>query len=107
MGWMQTLGEGLFRILGNRLLPSSIRVVEQVSTLALAIAQADAQDLAAQLFGFFLLAGDRGVVQDERVQVAVAGVEHVGDRQAVRSRARHRAQHLGDPVRGMTPSCTK
>ncbi len=42
----------------------------------------DIQDLGAKLFGTLKLAGLVCVVEDERMQVAVAGVEDVGDRQA-------------------------
>ena len=44
------------------------------------------QNLAAQLFCFFEFALVIGVVQDQRMQVTVAGVKHVGHRQFVFSR---------------------
>ena len=44
---------------------------------------AHAQDVAAQVLGPLLLAAVPGVVEHERVEVAVAGVEDVGDPQAV------------------------
>ena len=46
-------------------------------------ADAEVQDLAGHLLGAVVSAGDAGVVEDQRVQVAIAGVEDVGHRQAV------------------------
>ena len=43
---------------------------------------AELQDVGAELFGAVELALFVGVVQNERMQVAVAGVEHVGDAEA-------------------------
>ncbi len=43
---------------------------------------AEFEDLAAQVFGAFQLTGLVGIEQDQRVHVAVAGVEHVGHAQA-------------------------
>ena len=40
------------------------------------------QDLGGDLLGQLGLSGDRLVVADKRVQVAVAGMEHVADLQA-------------------------
>jgi hypothetical protein len=34
MGWMQGFGEGVFRLLAARLMPASVRIVEQVTQLA-------------------------------------------------------------------------
>ena len=52
---------------------------------------AQPQDLGAERLGALQLAGLVGVVQDQRMQVAVAGVEDVGDAQAVLLR------HLAHP----------
>ena len=41
------------------------------------------EDLAADGLGAFQLAGYVGIEEDQRVHVAVAGVEHVGHAQAV------------------------
>src|SRR6202008_1980115 len=62
-----------------------------------AVAQADAQDLARDLFRFRFFTRDARVVEDERVQVAVAGVEDVGDAQAgLRAERGDLAQHGRD-----------
>ncbi len=66
--------------------------------------QADAQDLGGQLLGAPLLALHVGVVEHQRVEVAVAGVEDVGDPQS--ALARHlgdAAQHLGQRRAGDDP----
>ncbi len=67
---------------------------------------AQLQDLAAELLGPLQLARVVGVVEDQRVQVAVAGVEHVGHRQAVLlgQLARCGAAPPAARVRGMVPS---
>ena len=44
---------------------------------------AAAQDIGAEGFGPVHLAGLVGVVQNQRMQIAVAGVEHVGYSKAV------------------------
>ena len=44
---------------------------------------AELQDVGAGRLGLLQLAGVVGVEEDQRVQVAVAGVEDVGDREAV------------------------
>ena len=64
---------------------------------------------AGELLGVVGLALDRVVEQHERVQVAVAGVEDVGDAQPdlVGHRRSSRRRTSGSWVRGMTPSCTK
>ena len=69
---------------------------------------AEVEDRAADLLGRLAGALDRVVEQHEGVQVAVAGVEHVGDPDAGgRRRARRsRASTSGSAVRGMTPSWT-
>ena len=46
---------------------------------------AGVEDLGRELLGTLRLALDRGVVEHERMQVAVAGVEHVPDPEAVRA----------------------
>jgi len=43
---------------------------------------AEVEDFGGESFGGVLLAGDAGVVEDERMEVAVAGVEDVGDADA-------------------------
>jgi hypothetical protein len=64
-----------------------------------------AQDVGAELLCLLQLAGLVGVEQDQRVQIAVAGMEHVGDAQAVLLRQLgHAAQHIGQPRRGIVPS---
>src|SRR5206468_3638453 len=58
---------------------------------------AGAQDVGAELLGARKLAWIVGVVEDERVEVAVAGVEDVGDAQTVFLREpAHPRQHLGE-----------
>ena len=54
------------------------------------------EDLGGDLLGVFRLSGNRLVVADERMQVAVAGVKHVADAQA-RSRFQlaDATEHLG------------
>ena len=55
---------------------------------------AQPQDIGAELLGAFELAGIVGVVEDQRMQIAVAGMEHVGDAQAVfRRHLLHALQH--------------
>ena len=44
---------------------------------------AELQDLEAERFGSFDLAGDIGVVEDQRMQVTVAGVKNIRDAQPV------------------------
>ena len=71
--------------------------------------QAGVEDQPGQLLGLLGLALDRAVVADERVQVAVAGVEDVGDDHAVLARpsSSMRSSTSGSFVRGITPSWTK
>jgi len=58
---------------------------------------AEFKNFSAQFLGTFQVAGFVGVVKNQRVQVAVAGVEHVRHRQAVLARQPVNAgQHLGD-----------
>ena len=60
---------------------------------------AELEDLGAELLGAVEFAGLVGVVEDERMQIAVAGMEHVGDAQAVFLRqlrdAREHQRQLG------------
>ena len=67
---------------------------------------AEPQDVGAERLGALEFARLVGVVEDERMQVAVAGVEHVGDAQAVF--LRQLAHALRAPAaacaRGMVPS---
>src|SRR5215472_12238259 len=57
---------------------------------------ADLEDLAARLDHARFLAGDARIVEDVRVQVAVAGVEDVANAKAMRCRDLvHPRQHLG------------
>ena len=51
---------------------------------------AEFEDAAAEVLGLFQFARHVGVEQDERMQIAVAGMEHVGDAQAAFG------THLGD-----------
>jgi hypothetical protein len=44
---------------------------------------AEFQDPAAEFLGAFQFAGGVGIVEDERMQVAITGMEDVADRQAV------------------------
>src|SRR5258708_30536298 len=46
----------------------------------------DPQDIVAEGFGPFHLTGLVGIIQDQRMQIAVAGMKHVGDAQIVLSR---------------------
>ena len=56
------------------------------------------QDIGAECLGTLDLAGLVGVVEDQRVQIAVAGMKHIGDRQPVLLRQLpHSRQHLGQP----------
>ncbi len=78
---------------------------------------AAAQDIGAEGFRAFHLAGFVGVVQDQRMQIAVAGVEHVGNPQIVfgreiadsRQRLRQRAARNGavhaEIIRRYPPDC--
>ena len=60
-----------------------------------------------ELLGALRLPLDPAVVEDERVEVAVAGMEDVADAEAVlRDSSSIAAQHLRQRVRGTTPSCT-
>ena len=57
---------------------------------------AEPQDVGAERLGPLDLAGLVGVVEDERVQIAVAGMEHIGDAQPVlRRQVADPRQHLG------------
>ena len=44
---------------------------------------ADPQDIGAEGLGPLHLAGLVGVVEDQRMQIAVAGMKHIGDAQTV------------------------
>ena len=44
---------------------------------------ADPQDIGAETFGPLHFAGLVGIVQDQRMQIAVAGMKHIGDAQIV------------------------
>src|SRR5882757_4079407 len=46
----------------------------------------DPQDIGAEGFGPFDLTGLVGIIQDQRMQIAVAGMKHVGDAEIVLSR---------------------
>ena len=66
---------------------------------------AAAQDVGAKSLGAVHLAGLVGVVEDQRMQIAVAGVKHVGDAQIVFGREVADArQRFGNLPRGMVPS---
>ena len=55
---------------------------------------AEPQNIGAELFGALELARLVGVVEDQRMQVAVAGMKHIGDAQAVfRRHVLHAAEH--------------
>jgi hypothetical protein len=72
-----------------------------------AVLDAQVQDRAGQLLGGALSSRRCVVVEHQRVQVAVAGVEHVGDPDAGLGRERRDlVQHRPSAVRGTTPSCT-
>jgi hypothetical protein len=65
---------------------------------------AQPQDIGAELLGLLQFARLVGIVEDQRMQVAVAGVEDVGDAQAVLSdisRIRAAPRQL---AAGMVPS---
>ena len=67
----------------------------------------EVEDRGGELLGALGLALDALVVEHERVEVAVAGVEDVGDAQAVLSASsRGRRSTSGSRVRGTTPSWT-
>ena len=67
---------------------------------------AQPQDVGAERLGALQLARLVGVVQDERMQVAVAGMKDVGDRAARTARdiSRIRASTRGSALRGIVPS---
>ena len=71
-------------------------------------ADAQAQDLRGEHLGAIVRAGLAAVEEDERVQVAVAGVEHVGDADAVLRATAPRWSASASPsrARGTTPSWT-
>lgn len=48
-----------------------------------AVADAHAHDLAGELFGAFERARFAAIIQYERMQVAIAGVENIGDANVV------------------------
>ena len=66
------------------------------------------QDLGGQRLGAIVRAGDAAVEEDQRVQVAVAGVEDVGDAHAVPAADSCSMRTSASPsrLRGTTPSCT-
>ena len=67
---------------------------------------AEPQDVGAEFLGVLELAGLVGVEQDQRMQIAVAGMEHIDDAQAVclaTSRASRPAPD-GSRPRGTVPS---
>jgi hypothetical protein len=49
-----------------------------------AVSHAEPQDLASELLGRRLLPGDGAVVEDERMEIPVAGVKDVGDAESDR-----------------------
>ena len=62
---------------------------------------AEAQDFGAEFLGFFQFARRIGVIEDQRMQVAVAGVKYVGDGQAVLGgKLGYAGQNLGQPGPG-------
>ena len=67
---------------------------------------AEPQDVGAERLGALQLARLVGVVEDQRMQVAVAGVEDVGDAQAVAAptSALIRVSTSAELLRGMVPS---
>ena len=69
---------------------------------------AEPQDVRRQPLGAFERAGLAAIEQDQRVQVAVAGMKHVGDAQAVARLTIAQCAASASPsrVRGTTPSCT-
>src|SRR6516165_2231917 len=57
---------------------------------------AELEDLGPEPFGALELAGLIGIVEDQRMQVAVSGVEHVGDRELeLIGELSHAGEHLG------------
>ena len=66
---------------------------------------AEPQDVGAECLGPLELARLVGVVEDQRMQIAVAGMEDIGDAQPVLLRQlAHPRQHLGRRPRGIVPS---
>ena len=66
---------------------------------------AQLQDVGAELLRLVEAVRIVGVEHDQRMQVAVAGVEDVGDLQAVRvAHLADAAQHVGQPAVGIAPS---
>ena len=67
---------------------------------------AELQDLGAELLGAVEFARLVGIVEDQRMQIAVAGMKDVGDAQAVFLRQSRvmRASTSGSLARGMVPS---
>lgn len=66
---------------------------------------AGAQDVGAEGFGALDLAGLVGIVEDQRMQIAVAGMEHVGATKLVLFRELADArQRLRQRTAGMVPS---
>ena len=53
-----------------------------------AMRKAESQDIGAQGLNLYKLAGDRGIVQNKGMEIAVAGMKHIGHRQFIATRQR-------------------
>ena len=85
VGFGEHFGHGVFFVLADAMFASD----------GAAGGDAEIEDFGGEGFGGVLLAGDARVVEDERVEVAVAGVEDVGDANACcGAKARNFAHHL-------------
>lgn len=66
---------------------------------------AQPQYVRAEGFCLFEIARAVGIVEDQRVQIAVARMEDVGDAEPIASRQRgHALEHLGQSATGIVPS---
>ena len=72
VGFGEHFGHGVFFVLADAVFAGD----------GAAGGDAEVEDFGGERFGGVLLAGDARVVEDERVEVAVAGVEDVGDADA-------------------------
>ncbi len=86
--WIETLAQRVklvtFRIAElNAHFPELLHANPMFAGNRAAVMDAQLQDLAAELLGFLEFALFAGVIQNQRMQITVTGVKHVGDRQTV------------------------
>ena len=88
--WARSVSSNIVPIRSRFSTPTPCSPVRHAADL-----DAEPQDVGAERLGALDFAGLVGVVEDQRMQIAVAGMKHIGDAEAVLlGQTAHAAQHL-------------